>query len=179
MDIVITPIREDHAASYRECLDVVAREKRYLGLTQALPLAQTEAFVRDNVRSDAIQFVALEGERVVGWADIFPHWAQALAHCAGLGMGVHPDYRRRCIGRQLLQACIAKAWRKGVTRIELEARADNAHAIALYRQLGFEHEAVKRHGMRFDGVYFDTVLMRLLAPESFGESGLARSPHAG
>lgn len=164
MDIVIAPIREDHAASYRECLDVVAREKRYLGLTQALPLAQTEAFVRDNVRSDAIQFVALEGERVVGWADIFPHWAQALAHCAGLGMGVHPDYRRRGIGRQLLQACIAKAWRKGVTRIELEARADNAHAIALYRQLGFEHEAVKRHGMRFDGVYFDTVLMRLLAP---------------
>jgi len=36
---------------------------------------------------------------------------------------------------------------------------------------------VKRHGMRFDGTYFDTVLMRLLAPDSLGRSGDVRPPH--
>lgn len=81
-------------------------------------------------------------------------------------MGVHPAYRRQGLGRRLLAACIEKAWRKGLTRIELEARADNTAAIALYEKLGFEHEAVKPMAMRFDGVYFSAVQMRLLRREA-------------
>ncbi len=77
-------------------------------------------------------------------------------------MGVLPEYRGKGIGRQLLQACISKARTKGITRIELEVRADNERAIALYKALGFEIEAVKRNAMRFDGVYFDALQMSLL-----------------
>ena len=58
--------------------------------------------------------------------------------------------------------CIGKAWSKSITRIELEVRADNERAIRLYGALGFEQEAVKRQAMRFDGVYFDALLMSLL-----------------
>ena len=36
MPVVIAPIAERHAASYRECLDTVAREKRYLAQIEAL-----------------------------------------------------------------------------------------------------------------------------------------------
>ena len=75
-------------------------------------------------------------------------------------MGVLSAYRGQGLGRQLLQACIEKAWSKGITRIELEARADNAAAIALYEKLGFKHEALKRNAMRFSGQYFDSVQMR-------------------
>ena len=77
-------------------------------------------------------------------------------------MGVLPDYRRRGLGEALLRACIAKAKVKGITRVELEARADNVAAIRLYEKLGFVHEALKRNAMRFDGVYFDSVQMSLL-----------------
>lgn len=162
----IVPVQERHAASYRECLDLVARERRFLAQTEALPLERIVGFVRDSVAHDAIQFFALDGERVVGWADIFPGWAQAVSHCGSLGMGVHPDYRGQGLGQRLLSACIEKAWRKGLTRIELEARADNAAAIALYSRLGFRHEALKSQAMRFDGQYFDAVQMRLLKGEA-------------
>jgi len=77
-------------------------------------------------------------------------------------MGVLPEYRHQGFGEALLRACIAKAKVKGITRVELAARADNIPAIRLYEKLGFIHEAVKRNGMRFDGVYFDTVQMCLL-----------------
>ena len=158
----IVPVKEEYASSFRACLDAVAREKRFLAQTEALPLEQIQAFVRDSVRNDAVQFFALDGDRVIGWADVFPSWAHAVCHCGHLGMGVHPDYRRRGLGERLLSSCIEKAWSKGITRIELEARADNFPAIALYEKLGFEHEALKPMGMRFDGVYFDAVQMRLL-----------------
>jgi putative acetyltransferase len=161
----VLPIAEEHAASFRECLDIVARERRYLAQIEALPLEKIEGFVRESVANDSVQFVALDGARVIGWADIFPHWATAISHCGSLGMGVLPDYRGQGIGRRLLEACISKAWLKGMTRIELEARADNSAAIALYRKVGFEHEARKRRAMRFDGVYFEAEQMALLKPE--------------
>ena len=162
MTLVIAPIATSHAASFHECLDTVAREKRYLAQIEAPPPEKVEAFVRESVAKDAVQFVALDGARVVAWADIFPAWPHAIAHCGSVGMGVLPDYRRRGLGEALLRACIAKAKVKGITRIELEARADNLPAIRLYEKLGFVHEAVKRNAMRFDGVYFDSVLMSLL-----------------
>jgi ribosomal protein S18 acetylase RimI-like enzyme len=162
---IILPVQERYAASYRDCLDIVAREKKYLAQIEALPLERIQGFVKSSVAEDAIQFFAIEDDTVIGWADIFPAWAHAVSHCGSLGMGVHPAHRRRGLGRQLLMQCIDKAWSKGLTRIELEARADNAAAIALYEAVGFRHEALKARAMRFDGVYFDAVQMRLLRDE--------------
>ena len=147
-------------------MDTVAREKRYLAQIEALPLEQIQRFVRESVASDAVQFVALDQGHVVGWADIFPRWAHAVTHCGSLGMGVLPTHRGQGIGKRLLQACIGKAWSKGITRIELEVRADNERAIRLYERMGFEHEALKRRAMRFDGVYFDAVQMSLVNSEA-------------
>jgi ribosomal protein S18 acetylase RimI-like enzyme len=162
----IVPVQEKYAASYRACLDLVAREKKYLAQIEALPLERIQGFLKDSVATDAIQFFALDKEEVVGWADIFPAWAHAVSHCGSLGMGIHPTYRRQGLGSRLLTACIEKAWTKGLTRIELEARADNGPAIALYEKLGFTHEALKAKAMRFGGSYFDAVQMRLLRGEA-------------
>ena len=162
MNVAIVPIQEAHVASFRECLDTVARERRYLAQVEAVPLERLRDFVRESVRNDVAQFVALDSDRVIGWADIFPHWAHALAHRGNLGIGVLPGYRGQGIGKRLLEACIAKAWAKGLTRIDLESRVDNVDAIRLYERVGFKHEGVKRNAMRFDGVYYDAVEMGLV-----------------
>ena len=161
MLIRIAPISLENAASFHACLDSVARERRYLAQIEAKPLADIVEFVRTSVAKDAIQFVALDNEQVVGWADIFPAWAHAVAHSGTLGMGVLAPFRGRGIGARLLVACIAKAEQQGITRIELEARIDNLAAIRLYQRVGFVHEAVKKNALRFDGKYFDAAQMRL------------------
>ena len=104
----------------------------------------------------------IDGDRIVGWADIFPDWADAVQHCGTLGMGVHAQYRAQGIGERLLRACLDKAPRKGITRVTLEVRADNERAIRLYQRVGFAREALMRHAMRFDGVYYDAEKMSLL-----------------
>jgi ribosomal protein S18 acetylase RimI-like enzyme len=160
--VAVAPIAIEHAAGLHACIDAVAREKRYLAQTSAKPRADFDAFVRDSVTHDLVQFVALDGNTVVGWADVFPAWADAVKHCGSLGMGVLAAYRGQGIGGHLLRACLSKAKAKGITRVELEARADNQRAIELYERTGFQHEAVKRNAMRFDGVYYDSVQMSIL-----------------
>jgi RimJ/RimL family protein N-acetyltransferase len=160
--IQIEPIADSHADSFRLCLDVVARERRYIALLEAPPLDAVREFVHANIEADAIQFVALDGSRVVGWADVFSPWQPALAHTGTLGIGVLPEYRGQGIGTRLLSEVFRKARTKSVTRIELEARSDNHGAIRVYERAGFRREGTKRNAMRFDGQYHDTVLMAAL-----------------
>ena len=162
MTVAVVPIAPLHAASFRAALDIVAREKRYLAMVEAPALEQVHSFVAGNVERGVPQFVALEGDRVVGWADIVPSATHGTAHRGSLGMGVLPSYRGVGVGRAVLGACITKAWTNGLTRVDLEVRADNLPAIALYKALGFQHEGVRERGMHIDGEYFDTLLMGLL-----------------
>ena len=81
-------------------------------------------------------------------------------------MGVLAPFRGRGIGKQLLTTCIAKAEQNGITRIELEVRSDNAIAIELYRQLGFQLETVKKKALRFDNKYYDAAQMYLLVGDA-------------
>jgi putative acetyltransferase len=162
MTIEVRSIQLSDAVGYRECLDSVARERRYLAQLEAMPLERIEQFVGESVASDAIQFVATDGSRIVGWADIFPHWAPVLAHCGALGMGVHAEYRGRGLGARLLAACLEKAPGKGITRVELQTRSDNVRAIRLYERMGFVHEGRLRNAMRFDGIYHDALQMGLV-----------------
>jgi ribosomal protein S18 acetylase RimI-like enzyme len=161
MNFDIAPIALSHAESFHACLDAVAREKRFLAQTKAPSPERVNEFVQGSVSSNANQFVALQNSRVIGWADVFPSWADAISHCGQLGMGVLAEYRGQGIGRRLIDACIAKAWQSGITRIELEVRTDNQRAIHLYERVGFSTESTKRRALRFDGVYYDAFLMVL------------------
>lgn len=170
MPLPISPIALHHTDSFRACLDTVARERRYLAQIEAPPPEQVRSFIADNIADDAVQFVALDGETVVGWADVLRRWAHAAAHCGVLGMGVLPTYRGKGIGERLLAACIDKSRLKGITRIELEVRADNSRAIALYERMGFVLEGRKRAAMQFEGVYFDALLMSRVELDASTES---------
>ena len=52
-------------------------------------------------------------------------------------VAVHPDYRRRGFGRELMVAMDADARARGFVRIALEVRASNQAAILLYERDGY------------------------------------------
>lgn len=166
MQLVIRQIQAQDTPAFHACLDAVAQERRYLAQLQAPPPQRVQEFVAQSVAQDAAQFVALvgppESPQLVGWCDVFPHWAQAVAHVGTLGMGVQAGFRGQGIGRALMGQTLAHALAKGIYRVTLEARADNLRAIHLYEQMGFRHEARTRCAMRFDGVFHDGVQMALL-----------------
>ena len=164
MKLEIRPITPADVEGFHAVLDAVARERFGLAMWEAPPLESTREFVQENVASGAIQFVAVDAGRVVAWADVITPFHDALRHRGGLGIGMLPAYRGQGLGRRLLEACIAAAWAKGLVRIQLEVRADNAAGIALYKRCGFVEEGRRRMGMRTPDGYVDTIAMALLRP---------------
>jgi len=78
--------------------------------------------------------VARAGDTIVGFAGV---WMMVdEAHITTFG--VHPDWRRQAIGRQLLLSVADLAISIGARRMTLEVRESNLGAQALYGAFGFE-----------------------------------------
>lgn len=162
MNAKIVPLSEPYFHQMRQVLDVVAREKRFLALTEAPPEEECFSFYRGLIESHSPMFIALVNEQVVGWCDIQFAFGQSRRHVGSLGMGLLPANRGRGIGTPLIQSAIGDAWANGLSRIELTVRTDNNVARKLYERIGFEHEGIKRRSMLFDGIYYDAYAMAIL-----------------
>jgi RimJ/RimL family protein N-acetyltransferase len=109
--------------------------------------------------SYAAVLVAETDGRVVGRLSIGRETHPASEHVADVGLMVAEGYRRRGIGRALMEAAEAWAREVGVRKIELHVFPHNEAALALYEHLGYRRVGVRRgHFRRSDG-YVDAILM--------------------
>ena len=149
------------AESFRRCLDAVARERRWLAFLQAPPLQEVDSFLRQN---SPIQFVAVEGDEVVGWCDVTPNQREGFQHSGVLGMGLLVGFRGCGLGRKLLRETIDAALAADLTRLELEVLASNEPAVSLYERTGFTHEGRKQAARILDNRVEDILCMALVRP---------------
>jgi RimJ/RimL family protein N-acetyltransferase len=112
---------------------------------------------------DAAVYVAESSEgEIVGRLSLARDQHPASGHVADLGLMVAAHFRRRGIGRALLEEAVRWARRRGVRKLELHVFPHNEPAIALYESFGFEREGYRRaHYRRHDG-YVDAILMALV-----------------
>ena len=83
--------------------------------------------------------VAEDGGGIVGYAGLAEMGDEAYVQT----IAVVPDRRRTGVGTALLTALLDDAKRRGLPRVSLEVRVDNAAAIALYERFGFRGVAVR------------------------------------
>jgi len=79
------------------------------------------------------------------------------AHIATIA--VHPEYRGRGIGRQILIAALGECAAQGALSATLEVRERNAIAIDMYRKLGFEVVGLRKR--YYQDTNEDAILMTL------------------
>ena len=162
MQPTIRRIELHDAEGFRACLDSVARERKYLAQVEAPTLEKVREFVAQSAAQDAAQYVAIVDNNVVGWCDVFGHWAYALKHVGTLGMGLHAEFRGQGLGHALLLTTLEHALKNEIYRVTLEARHDNDRAIRLYERVGFKHEGRAACALRFDGKFYTGITMALL-----------------
>ena len=79
------------------------------------------------------QILVRQAGRTVGYLFMM----NLFDECHILDFAVHPQWRRKGIGRRILGYLIEKVRSKGIRKIFLEVRSSNLPAILLYQNAGF------------------------------------------
>ncbi|MFQ5400508.1 MAG: GNAT family N-acetyltransferase [Anaerolineae bacterium] len=94
-----------------------------------------ESVARFLERNPGLSFVAHDGGRTVG--------AVLCGHDGRRGyihhLAVHPRYRRRGIGRALVERCLLALRQAGIDKCHLFVFNSNQEAIAFWKSIGWQH----------------------------------------
>ena len=98
-------------------------------------------------RPGAGRSIAVEDGAVVGSVALVPltGWS---SHVGELRLVVDPDRRGRGIGRDLARRAVLEALDLGLKKVVVEVVADQEPAIAMFRALGFDPEALLEDHIR-------------------------------
>ena len=107
----------------------------------------------------AAVLVAEVDDRIVGRLSIGRDTHPASEHVADVGLMVAEGYRRRGIGRALLEQSVEWARDVGIHKLELHVFPHNEGAIALYEGFGFRREGYRKAHYRRGREFVDAILM--------------------
>ena len=111
------------------------------------------------------RFVAVEDDRVLGWAAV----SAVSDRCVYGGvvedsLYVDPAAQGRGVGRRLLEALIESTERAGIWTIEAGMFPENAGSVALHERLGFRVVGRRERLGKLDGAWRDVLLLERRSP---------------
>jgi CubicO group peptidase (beta-lactamase class C family) len=160
-DIRIRRLMPDDAALYRDIrLEGLRLDPDAFGSTFEREIDQPLEWFTDRLATSDV-LGAFDGDMLVGVAAFAAHQGPKTSHKGFLwGMYVRPDWRRRGIGRQLVQAVIDVA-RKRVDVLQISSIGDNDASRRLYASMGFVEYAVEKKAYKVNGRYYDEIHMAM------------------
>jgi ribosomal protein S18 acetylase RimI-like enzyme/8-oxo-dGTP pyrophosphatase MutT (NUDIX family) len=162
------------AANIARAEQEIAREP---GFFCSQPSELSEQNVKNTIESShGVYFVAECNGSIAAHAFLKILPLQSLKHIAQLNIAVHKGFQNRGIGTQLMERIIE--WAKeseSVEKIELNVRASNAQAIALYKKMGFVEEGCLKRRVKTEIGYLDDILMALHVKGSLPERKISRT----
>jgi L-amino acid N-acyltransferase YncA len=113
----------------------------------------------------AHRFVALDGERVVGWAAISPVSERCVyGGVVENSVYVSEEVRGRGVGRALLERLIESTEAAGIWTIQTGIFPENDRSVRLHESVGFEIVGRRKKLGRLRGVWRDVLLMERRSP---------------
>lgn len=128
-----------------------------------MPVERERAFLESQRKEEkSIMLAGFVGEEVVSISSVNALTSRKrVVHRAGVAISVGKPYWNQGVGRRAMETLIQFAKNCGLEVLQLEVRADNAPAIALYEKVGFEKMGLYKKFMKVDGRDFDAWYMNL------------------
>lgn len=126
-------------AKAEDCPKVAALEKKCFSHPQS-----EKSFSEQVDHPTAALFTAWWSGEFCGYLSVYLVFDRAQI----LTIAVDEAFRRRGIGKALLEALFSHARRANCVAVELEVRSRNASAIALYESLGFHTVGLRKNYYR-------------------------------
>ncbi|MNZ60994.1 Acetyltransferase [compost metagenome] len=149
----------EHAEELAELLIRVVEDGASIGFLPPLPLAEALAYWESVCGPEVILFIAKIDGHIVGSVQL--HICSKLngIHRVELAkLMTHPDYRRRGIGRLLMQHAEDRARREGKTLIVLDTREGDPSNL-LYTSMGYSQAGrIPGYALSADGSFDATII---------------------
>jgi ribosomal protein S18 acetylase RimI-like enzyme len=158
-------------ALLEDALTIVKAEKEIAktpGYFCSKPSELDEQYVNRTIKflnesGKGIYLVAESNGEIVGHVFLESLNLKSICHVAQLSICVHQGWQDKGIGTALMEYLIA--WAKqsaSIEKIELNVRASNSRAIALYKKMGFMEEGLLKNRIKVnENHYIDDILMAL------------------
>ncbi|MYS76666.1 GNAT family N-acetyltransferase [Streptomyces sp. SID5926] len=156
----IAPLRPEHAEQVLAIYQLGIDEGNATFETTA---PTWEAF--DKAKLPDHRLVALDGDRVLGWAVVVPISDRcAYAGVVEHAVYVHPDARGRRVGLALLTALLASTDAAGIWTVQSGIFPENTASLALHQRVGFRVIGTRERIGRHHGAWRDVVLVERRSP---------------
>lgn len=160
-ELLLRNPRKEDAEMLLEYLRRVCGETRYLVKEPeeiTMTIEEEEAFIqRQNDSDNGVMLMGFLNGQYVGNCSLMENGPRRYRHRVGIAIALCQEFTGLGIGRAMIEALLEIAKKNGIEQAELEVVADNARAIRLYRDMGFEIYGTLPNNMKYqDGSYADT-----------------------
>lgn len=142
--------------------------------TDMTQVENVRAWIADSIAGRSLTTLALLDNQIVAYCTIARSPVEWMRHVADLRLIVAASARRRGLGRALTIEAVRNAVDSGVEKIIAEITIEQTDAIAMFRRIGFQSEAVLRDHVRDrEGELHDLVIMSHHTAQLLSAYGLA------
>lgn len=120
-------------------------------------------FKRNTEELDHFIIGLFDGEELIGIAGFYRHNYLKVKHKGTVwSVFVRPEHQGIGLGRKLMEGLLENAFViDGLEQILIGATANNFAAIGLYKNMGFKEYGREPRCLKFEGEFYDEVLMVL------------------
>lgn len=163
---IITPVQAD-AQRYWQMLNALDHETEFMMYEPGERAQDTRRFEAMLAAPPEEMFIrcAEDADELVGFISAARGSHIRDRHSAYIVCGLREKYRRRGIGTAFFQMLDKWAKAQNIHRLELIVRCENAAALKLYQNFGFEVEGTARHAVLINDSYRDEYYMSKIYPE--------------
>lgn len=167
-EILLRPlVKADAQAMFRSLAD--QEVARLTGTHQTFDFADVERFCeRSRHQLDRYDYVICDrNDPTAALGEVVLNDIDDENRCANFRGSLYAQaFFNRGMGSEAIVLLMDFAFNElALNRVELEVFEFNSRAIRVYEKIGFKHEGRKRQVLRWDGEYFDALVMGLVATD--------------